>query len=148
MEKVEWRLVRFQTRRRLDRSRRDRHVFAKGANWFSITRDLAEKVLSEKAWIRRRFRWSRCCDEVFLQTIVLSSPFAKQLYDRSFSDDYRGVMRYIDWKRGQPYVFRDGDEEELFASGCLFARKFDEVASPALVRAVFARTVPGGKCPV
>ena len=30
----------------------------------------------------------------------------------------------IDWKRGNPYVFRESDFEQLVSSGQLFARKF------------------------
>ncbi|MBP5288324.1 MAG: glycosyl transferase, partial [Clostridia bacterium] len=143
LEKIEWRLVRVQTRLGVDRARKDSHTFAKGANWFSITGALAKKVLEEEKWIRRRFRCTRCCDEVFLQSIVLSSSFREYLFNKSFSDDYRGIMRLIDWDRGQPYTFREGDEAELLGSEMMFARKFDEVAFPDLVRAVFARTCPG-----
>lgn len=34
-------------------------------------------------------------------------------------------MRYIDWKRGGPYIFLELDYQELMDSYCLFARKFD-----------------------
>lgn len=39
--------------------------------------------------------------------------------------DYRSCLRYIDWERGNPYVFRNEDFEDLIASDFLFARKFD-----------------------
>ena len=34
-------------------------------------------------------------------------------------------MRLIDWNRGNPYVFKSSDFEELIKSDMLFARKFD-----------------------
>lgn len=35
-------------------------------------------------------------------------------------------MRLTDWNRGNPYVFRNEDYEELVQSKYIFARKFDE----------------------
>ena len=40
-------------------------LFQKGANWFSITDDLARYVISKEKWIRKTFRYTICCDEVF-----------------------------------------------------------------------------------
>ena len=33
-------------------------------------------------------------------------------------------MRLIDWRRGNPYVWRDEDYDELIHSDRIFARKF------------------------
>ena len=38
--------------------------------------------------------------------------------------NYRGHMRLIDWRRGNPYVWRDEDYDELIHSDRIFARKF------------------------
>ena len=35
-------------------------------------------------------------------------------------------MRFIDWKRGDPYLFHSSDFNELISSDLLFARKFNE----------------------
>lgn len=35
------------------------------------------------------------------------------------------LVKCLDWTRGDPYVFRDGDYDELIGSDYLFARKFD-----------------------
>lgn len=98
--------------------------FLKGANWFSISDEFARYVLSLKKWIRRTFRYTKCCDEIFLQTICINSKFKKRLFYNGFDDDYKAIMRLIDWKRGEPYVFREDDMEELLNSDKLFARKF------------------------
>lgn len=66
------------------------------------------------------------CDEMFLQTIVYNSSFKDKLYDKDYDDSCLGNQRYIDWKRGTPYTFRNEDFEELINSNCLFARKFNE----------------------
>lgn len=98
--------------------------FAKGANWVSITQRCAEYMLSQKAWVMKRFAFTFCPDEFFLQTLVWNNPVLRQnLYSQS--DEYEGCMRLIDWKRGNPYVWTLADKEELSHSNRLFARKFD-----------------------
>ena len=99
--------------------------FQKGANWFSITDDLARKVINEKAWIKRVFKFTECCDEVFLQTIVNQSEFKEKLYHKEYDNDLHAIMRLIDWNRGTPYIFRSVDKEILKETDMLFARKFD-----------------------
>ena len=43
----------------------------------------------------------------------------------SMDDDIHALMRLIDWTRGNPYIFRMSDKEDLVASDMLFCRKFD-----------------------
>ncbi|MGL5245877.1 MAG: beta-1,6-N-acetylglucosaminyltransferase, partial [Sarcina sp.] len=64
-----------------------------------------------------------CSDEVFLQTFSLNSSFKNKIY--SITSENNGSLRFIDWKRGNPYVFRINDFEELIKPSYLFARKFD-----------------------
>lgn len=100
--------------------------FQKGTQWFSITDSLARYVVQQDKWIRSVFHSTLCCDEVFLQTIVNHSKFRDSLYHKDFDNDLNAIMRYIDWERGNPYVFTFADLEELLDSGMMFARKFDE----------------------
>lgn len=99
--------------------------FQKGSNWFSITDELARMVIEQKPWIMKTFKYSLCCDEVFLQTLVNQSNFKMKLYHSEFDNDLHGMMRLIDWKRGSPYIFRISDREELGKTDLIFARKFD-----------------------
>lgn len=111
----------------IDRLRSHRGlVLGKGANWFSITNDFAKYVVENWSAWNPIFSSSFCADEMFLQTIALNSPFADHIYHREADDDYGAIMRFIDWKRGTPYVFRKADYGELINSPMLFARKFDE----------------------
>lgn len=96
-----------------------------GSQWFSITHELAEYVLSQNAWIKKYFGNGFCVDEVFLQTLVWNSKFKERLYMPNDKGDYRSCLRYVDWVRGDPYVFRNEDYDELISSEYLFARKFD-----------------------
>ena len=115
-------------------------MFQKGTNWFDITDGLARYVLSQKDTIRKMYRSTCCADEIFLQTIVMNSRFVNTLTPYAFDDDFRACCRYIDWKRGNPYTFGNGDFDELASAGPdhLFARKFDYSAAPEVVDRLFA----------
>ena len=89
----------------------------KGVNWFSITDNLASYVLSQENFIQKTFKYSLCADELFLQTIVMKSPYKNNIINCS--------LRHIDWEKGKPYTFRAEDYEELMNTEDLFARKFD-----------------------
>ena len=99
-------------------------AFQKGSNWFSITDGLARYVVSKKAWIKKTFHDTICCDEVFLQTIIVNSTYKDRLAQTVFDNSNEMFMRLIDWKRGNPYVFTIDDLNEIKASPMLFCRKF------------------------
>lgn len=99
--------------------------FYKGVQWFSITDDLARYVVENREWAEQTFKYTRWCDEVFLQTIVGNSKWDSRVYKRFAMDDSTAAVRYIDWKRGNPYVFRQSDYDMLGCSNMMFARKFD-----------------------
>ncbi len=102
----------------------------KGANWVSITYDFAEFVVDHEKFIKQFFWYSRCADEVFMHTLLNMSPFKDNLFVPSSQDDLQYTnMVYTDWKRGNPYTFRDEDLPELVSLPYLFARKFDEKIS-------------------
>lgn len=108
------------------RLRGSRLVFGKGANWFSVTKDFAKYVCEVWPNYRTMFSSSFCADEMFLHTILLNSPFAENLYDKYFDDDYGAVMRLIEWSDGDLKTLTMDDLPELERSPMLFARKFDE----------------------
>lgn len=109
----------------VNRLRRNTFEVKCGANWFSITHELAEYILSQENWIQKYCGNSFCADEVFLQTLVWNSKFKERIYMPNDKGDYRSCLRYVDWVRGNPYVFRNEDYDELISSEYLFARKFD-----------------------
>ena len=73
-------------------------VFQKGAQWFSITDELARYVISQEKWIKKVFNYTTCCDEVFLQTLIINSDFKQNLVKTDFDDDATMFMRINDWK--------------------------------------------------
>jgi hypothetical protein len=115
-----------------------------GACWFSITGGLAQYLVDRAPEIRRTYRMSVCCDEIFLQTMVADSPFAGAVHQGGESGPQSGALRHIDWSRGDPYTFRSSDYEELIGSPRLFARKFDMDLDAGIVRRVSAFVAGGG----
>ena len=107
----------------------------KGTNWVSITDKAVGLILSKKSIIMKQYRFSSCADEVYKQTIIGNSLLFDYVYDKN--DDYKGCMRYIDWTKGNPYIFRSADFEQLMSSDRMFARKFDEGIDFDIVERIF-----------
>lgn len=115
-------------------------TFQKGRNWFSITHGLAKRVVEKENWIRDVFGQSVCGDEVFLQTVARNSEFAQKICNPNTMPEIPDT-RYIDWERGSnnnPYIFREGDYEELRAANGLFARKFDRNVDEKIIEKICA----------
>ena len=115
-----------QRRLKIDRSDKADFQFYGGANWCSITGKFATYVAEHFHKYKKYFRFTQNSDELLWQTIVMDSPFRENLYIAGFENNYDACLRYIDWNRGAPYVFRENDYDELMDSNCLFARKFDD----------------------
>lgn len=127
----------------INRTRKNKTVvFGFGAQWFSITDRFARYVIGRKVWIETTFKHTFCADEVFLQTILLNSEFAENVYTNSSGDN---SMRLIDWGRGRPYVFRENDISEIMSSPMLFARKLDLRVDPKIVEAILKQTTGKGR---
>ena len=91
--------------------------YYKGAQWFSITDNMAKYVVDNFRIIKKQMRFSFFTDEIFLQTLAMMSPYRDKVQNNN--------LRFIDWQKGNPYVFRLEDYNRLMNSGFLFARKFD-----------------------
>ena len=85
-------------------------------------------MINEYNNLKKYFCYSLCADEVFLQTILINSPRLDTVKDEN--------LRYIDWERGNPYVFRTEDYDSLFQSKKLFARKFDITVDETIVNMI------------
>ncbi len=97
----------------------------KGSQWFSITGDFAQYIFSHKDFVFKQFKHTYIPDEFFVQTLLINSEFKNNLYMLGYDDNHEACARLIDWKRGNPYVWRVEDFEEIKNSPCIFARKFD-----------------------
>lgn len=130
-------LLRMQQKLKYKRRENESLKLYYGCNWFSITDDLARYVVQSEGWIKKHFKYTLCGDELFLQTLVYNSKFKDTLYCKELNDDYEACMRYIDWNRGQPYVFRNEDFDELLESNQIFARKFSTVIDNKIINRLY-----------
>jgi hypothetical protein len=95
--------------------------FYGGANWTNYTHNCVKKILeyleNNPTYINR-FKWTKCADEIFYQTIV------NQLGGLKITND---CLRYINWTDGPEYprTLRINDYDKIMSSDKLFARKFD-----------------------
>lgn len=110
--------------------------FHHGSAYFSITHAFAMYVLSKEPWIEKTFRHGLVCDEVFMQTIILHSPFKEKLC--LGNGNKKANLRYIDWNRREknsPYTFNIDDYDELIKAGevAFFARKFNIVRDKKII---------------
>lgn len=117
LERVERCSLAIQKFLKIDRVKKIGMPIYKGANWFSITHELALFVISQERKIKKLFKYSLCADELFLQTLVMNSQYKEKITN--------DCLRYIDWNRGTPYTFTVEDKEKLLESKKIFARKFD-----------------------
>ncbi len=110
----------------------------KTANWFSITGECADYIVSKSNFIKRFTRYTVCADEMFLGTVIWNSPFKDQIYNPNPSWD--GHMRYIDRIRNvgsSPHTFTIEDKDSLDNSEMLFARKFDENTDKEIIDYIY-----------
>jgi len=86
-------------------------------------------------------------DEIFFQTLILNSPYAKQCryYERDIEksmtfmkNENKAYLHYIDWSRDRedPAILDMRDYESLKNSDFLFARKFNEQKSNELLNKI------------
>ena len=114
--------------------RQNRDVeFSKGSQWFSITHNLAQYIVSRKDWVERVFRHCTICDEFLIPTILNQSEYKNNLYCNDVTHNSTinlSNLRLIDWSRSpdvrHPLVFTMNDLEMLKTAPHFWARKFDE----------------------
>ena len=106
-------------------------MFMKGSAYFDITHALAEYIVAQKDRIRTVFRFTKCCDEVFVHTIAYNSTFRQKISPLK--------TRFIDWRKHgySPEVLTMEHYESIRTSECLFARKFSSVESKELMENLF-----------
>lgn len=110
---------------------------AKGAQWVSITMDFAKFLVSNKNSIIRKFKYVYCADEIYKQTLVLSSKFKDTVL--THDNEYLGYLRKIDWQRGNPYIWHSTDFEELINDNSLFARKFQSAVDKDIIDKIYEK---------
>ncbi len=134
---IEYICVFFQFLCRVDRVKGE-FVSAKGSQWWSITNDFAEYVLSKKNWLDKHFKMARSGDEAWPAILVYNSKFKDNLFDKKYDCSNYANQRYIDWERGFPYTFKIDDYKEIMESGFPFVRKVDMRCDGGLVEKLYS----------
>ena len=116
LKKFQLAFIKFQKFLNINRINKNNIKYYKGSNWFSLKHETVSYILNNKSFIKKLFFKGICADEMFLQTLLYNKKKKKSI----INDD----LRYIDWSRGNPYVFDKSDFDKLIASKDLFARKF------------------------
>lgn len=127
-------LTKFQKILKVNRLKNSNINIQKGCQWVSITGDFAKYIIKQEKWIQKFFANTNCADELLMQTILINSPFAKNIYNKN--DEYKSCLREIDWKRGSPYVWKKEDKDILLTSNNIFARKFDENVDKEIMKII------------
>lgn len=106
-----------------------------GTNWFSLSQATAKEVVSfvnKNPDFLKRFKNTRCADEIFLASILLNAGLENKV-----NSNY---LRSIDWQTGPEYprTFRKEDFERLKSvENVFFARKFDEKTDNFIIDQVY-----------
>ena len=132
--------IKFQKKLKINRLKKVNYTFRKGANWVSVTDEFVKYLLSKEKEVKKIFKYSYCADELFVQTILYNSKFYKNVYSIK-NDDYLGIKRYIDWKRGEPYTFTIDDYDLLINSNCFWARKFSSKKDKEIINKIYEKVV-------
>lgn len=112
-----------------------------GSQFFDITNNFANYIVEHFNEWQKYFKYTYCADEMFVQSMYLeykktnkcklSSAYSHDVGTVHKSD--AGIKRAIDWKRGDPYIWKAEDYDFLRNSNLLFVRKIDETESKGLM---------------
>lgn len=108
-------------------------LYAKGSEWFSITDDFVNYILSQEKVILKVFNYGQATDEMFIQTLLMNSSFKDKISNVS-----QGNLRFIQWKKGnspQVLIYPE-DAKKMVSSECMFARKFNFNTGNELMRKI------------
>ncbi len=111
-----------------------------GYCWWSLTRECVQYVVDETnrhPYLLRRLRFTFAPDELYVQTILLYSPFRAKIE--------KDNLRYIDWnfRNGNyPANLDETDYPKINASNKIFARKIKYPISDSLMEILRNRQSP------
>ena len=104
----------------------------KGQQLVQLHGRLCTVSVDKEEWVLQVLDKTFCSDEFFVQTLIAQSPYQDKIYQGPGDTSARA----IDWDRGNPWVWKYADLEQLKASPCMFARKFDIEKEPELVHEI------------
>lgn len=96
-------------------SRKTTFVTGKSSQWCSLTDDAVKIILSHEKKIIKRLRFTFCCDEYLINTVLRNSGLPLVESDK---------LTYLNFSYGNASILNDSDFNSIIESKCLFARKF------------------------
>ncbi len=102
-----------------------------GSAWWSLTRECASYLVGQEKRIEETFTDMKFPDELFAQTVLMNSPYARTLVNDN--------LRYIfwGWRNGNnPAVLDHTDLLGIAGGRKFFARKIDPVISKTLLQGI------------
>lgn len=119
---------------RVNRLKKYQLTCVKASQWVSLPHDVVLKMIYEEQNIKKIFRYSFLCDEMFIPMMIDAWGMNDRIYDRTVNhnteNEFQGNLRHVNWWDGNPYVWSDSPDdvkklEGIRNKGYLFARKFD-----------------------
>lgn len=94
-----------------------------GSTYWSLNRNALDYIIQFDAnkRILKRFDYTFCAEEIYIQTVLLNSPYIDSIVNDN--------LRFIDWQSGRrsyPAFLDETDFDSLISSNKLFARKIDD----------------------
>lgn len=94
-----------------------------GSTYWSLNRNVLEHIVQFDAnkKILKRFDYTFCAEEIYIQTVLLNSPYIDSIVNDN--------LRFIDWQSGRngyPAFLDETDFDSLISSNKLFARKMND----------------------
>ena len=88
--------------------------------------------------LRMRLKWSLCGEETFFQTLLMNSPYSKDIISSNF--------RYMDWSDAHPPKILTLQDYTAVREGYLFLRKIKSPESNGLLEKIDAEILGVRKC--
>ncbi len=112
-----------------------------GSALFSITGECAKYLESRYGEIKKRFKYTLACDEVFIQSVLMDSPYKDkfQHIDGGLTSNARLIDRTRPDGKNSPHIWRLKELEYIMnqGEGVCFARKFDENVDMNIVNKIY-----------
>ena len=109
----------------------------KTQQWFSITPECAEYVLSQRDFIGSFTKYTSCSDEMFLGTVIMNSPYAKQVYRPKGMDGHMRLIDRVRAEKASPHTMVMEDWPLIQNCPYFWARKFDLKRDVEIIDKVF-----------
>lgn len=128
---------RIQTKLKVNRLKDIPYRLYKTQQWFSITPECAEYVLSQREFIETFTKHTSCSDEMFLGTVIMNSPYAKQVYRPRGMDGHMRLIDRVRAEKASPHTMVMEDWSLIQNCPYFWARKFDIHRDTAIIDKVF-----------